>query len=43
LCSEERIAAGHTPRGGKHPVLAGCTICVDDPGGNEVELICAEG
>lgn len=39
----ELTAAGYTPRGGKHPVLAGRTIYVDDPDGNEVELICAEG
>ena len=39
----ELTAAGYTPRGGKHPVLAGRTIYVEDPDGNEVELICAEG
>ena len=40
---EELSAAGYTPRGGKHPVLASRTIYVDDPDGNEVELICVEG
>ena len=34
------IAAGHAPRGGKHPVLASRTMYVDDPDGNEVEFIC---
>lgn len=34
------IAAGYAPRGGKHPVLASRTMYVDDPDGNEVELIC---
>ncbi len=33
-------AAGYTPRGGKHPVLASRTMYVDDPDGNEVEFIC---
>lgn len=36
------VAAGYTPRGGKHPVLASRTMYVDDPDGNEVEFICAE-
>lgn len=34
------VAAGHTPRDGKHPVLASRTMYVDDPDGNEVEFIC---
>ena len=34
------VAAGIEPRGGKHPVLASRTMYVDDPDGNEVELIC---
>ncbi|HBY93499.1 MAG: VOC family protein [Ardenticatenaceae bacterium] len=34
------VAAGYQPRGGKHPVLASRTMYVDDPDGNEVELIC---
>ena len=33
-------AAGYDPRGGTHPVLASRTIYIDDPDGNEVELIC---
>jgi catechol-2,3-dioxygenase len=33
-------AAGYAPRPGKHPVLASHTMYVDDPDGNEVELIC---
>jgi catechol-2,3-dioxygenase len=35
------VAAGYTPRGGKHPVLASRTMYVDDPDGNEVEFICS--
>ena len=35
-------AAGYTPRGGIHPVLASRTMYVDDPNGNEVEFICRE-
>lgn len=35
------VAAGYTPRGGTHPVLASRTMYVDDPDGNEVEFICA--
>ena len=38
----ELEAAGYTPRGGKHPVLASRTLYVDDPEGNEVEFICKE-
>ncbi len=34
------VAAGYTPRDGKHPVLASRTMYVDDPDGNEVEFIC---
>lgn len=34
------VAAGYTPRGGRHPVLDGRTMYVDDPDGNEVEFIC---
>jgi len=34
------VEAGYTPRGGKHPVLASCTMYIDDPDGNEVEFIC---
>ncbi len=37
---EAFIAAGYQPRDGKHPVLASRTMYVDDPDGNEVELIC---
>jgi len=37
-------AAGLEVRGGKHPVLAGVrTFYVDDPDGNEVEVIGPEG
>ncbi len=32
--------AGYQPRGGAHPVLASRTMYIDDPDGNEVELIC---
>ena len=34
------VAAGYKPRGGTHPVLRSRTMYVDDPDGNEVELIC---
>ena len=34
------VAAGYTPRSGKHPVLSSRTMYVDDPDGNEVEFIC---
>jgi catechol 2,3-dioxygenase-like lactoylglutathione lyase family enzyme len=37
------VAAGIQPRGGKHPILASRTMYVDDPDGNEVELICRGG
>lgn len=33
-------AAGFTTRGGKHPVIPSRTLYVNDPDGNEVELIC---
>jgi catechol-2,3-dioxygenase len=36
------VAAGFQPRDGKHPVLASRTLYVDDPDGNEVELICRQ-
>jgi catechol-2,3-dioxygenase len=38
---EALVAAGYTPRGGKHPVLASRTMYVDDPDGNEIEFICS--
>ena len=31
---------GYAPRTGKHPVIPSCTLYVDDPDGNEVEIIC---
>jgi catechol-2,3-dioxygenase len=34
------VAAGYSPRSGKHPVLASRTMYIDDPDGNEVEFIC---
>ena len=34
------VAAGYTPRPGKHPVFASRTMYVVDPDGNEVEFIC---
>ena len=34
------VAAGYAPRDGRHPVLEGRTMYVDDPDGNEVEFIC---
>ncbi len=37
---EALAAAGYSPRGGQHPVLASRTMYVDDPDGNEVEFIC---
>lgn len=33
-------AAGHAPRGGQHPVIPSRTLYVNDPDGNEVEIIC---
>ena len=40
--AEHLKANGYTPRGGQHPVIASRTLYVDDPDGNEVEIICAE-
>lgn len=42
--STERILtqSGFAVRGGKHPVLSSRTMYVDDPDGNEVELIAAD-
>lgn len=37
---EALVDAGYEPRGGVHPVIASRTMYVDDPDGNEVELIC---
>ena len=37
---EALVDAGYEPRGGIHPVVASRTMYVDDPDGNEVELIC---
>lgn len=34
------VAAGYSPRAGKHPVFASRTMYIDDPDGNEVEFIC---
>jgi catechol 2,3-dioxygenase-like lactoylglutathione lyase family enzyme len=34
---------GYTTRTGQHPVLPSRTLYVDDPDGNEVEIICASG
>ena len=34
-------ANGYEPRGGRHPVVPSWTLYVDDPDGNEVEVICA--
>ena len=31
---------GYSTRGGKHPVIPSRTLYVDDPDGNEVEVIC---
>jgi catechol 2,3-dioxygenase-like lactoylglutathione lyase family enzyme len=33
-------ALGFSVRGGKHPVIASRTMYINDPDGNEVELIC---
>lgn len=33
------VAAGYSPRSGKHPVIASRTMYIDDPDGNEVEFI----
>ena len=38
----QRLSAlGYTLRHGQHPVLPSRTVYLDDPDGNEVELICA--
>ncbi|RIK47137.1 MAG: hypothetical protein DCC58_00920 [Chloroflexi bacterium] len=34
-------AHGFNPRGGAHPVVASRTLYIDDPDGNEVEIIAA--
>jgi lactoylglutathione lyase len=34
-------ANGFEPRGGRHPVVPSWTLYIDDPDGNEVEIICA--
>ncbi|HET8628968.1 MAG TPA: VOC family protein [Thermomicrobiales bacterium] len=34
---------GYTLRTGRHPVIPSRTVYVDDPDGNEVELICRAG
>jgi catechol 2,3-dioxygenase-like lactoylglutathione lyase family enzyme len=39
---EHLRANGFAPRDGRHPVIASRTLYVDDPDGNEVEIICAE-
>lgn len=39
---EAFVAAGYSPRDGKHPILNSRTMYVDDPNGNEVEFICRE-
>ena len=31
---------GYAPRSGKHPVIPSRTMYVNDPDGNEVEIIC---
>jgi catechol-2,3-dioxygenase len=36
-------ANGYNPRTGKHPVVPSRTLYIDDPDGNEVEVICAAG
>ncbi len=33
-------ANGYEPRGGRHPVVPSRTLYVDDPDGNEIEIIC---
>jgi catechol 2,3-dioxygenase-like lactoylglutathione lyase family enzyme len=35
-------ARGFSPRGGRHPVVPSRTLYVDDPDGNEVEIICRD-
>lgn len=34
---------GHATRSGRHPVIPSRTLYVDDPAGNEVEIICRAG
>lgn len=34
---------GFSPRTGQHPVIPSRTIYIDDPDGNEVEIICRAG
>ena len=34
---------GYTLRTGRHPIIPSRTVYVDDPDGNEVELICRAG
>ncbi len=34
------VAQGHSVRGGQHPVIPSRTLYVNDPDGNEVEVIC---
>ena len=34
------VAQGHNVRGGQHPVIPSRTLYVNDPDGNEVEVIC---
>jgi catechol-2,3-dioxygenase len=36
-------AYGYVPRTGKHPVIPSRTLYIDDPEGNEVEVICRDG
>ena len=40
---EALIARGLAPRSGQHPILPSRTMYVDDPDGNEVELIAPVG
>lgn len=35
-------SSGYAVRGGQHPVVPSRTLYVDDPDGNEVELICRD-
>lgn len=38
--AEHLRANGYAPRDGRHPVVPSRTLYVDDPDGNEVEIIC---
>ncbi|MEX1157395.1 MAG: VOC family protein [Thermomicrobiales bacterium] len=38
--AEHLRANGHAPRNGRHPVVPSRTLYIDDPDGNEVEIIC---